>query len=485
MRLGSFLLGCAVLAILGAVPVAAAEVCDLGGRLEPFLDRYLIESLDGAALQMQTPADAGVALRFDAPWEGRYCGYVTVFRDPEKFRLYYRGLPEPNKDGSDTEVTCYAESADGKTWTKPSLGLHEVNGTRENNVILAGAAPYSHNFAPFYDTRSGVPAEERYKALAGTSETGLAAFVSPDGVNWRILQKGVIKEGAFDSQNVAFWSEAEGRYVCYFRTWSEGTFAGYRWISRAVSEDFVTWSAPEEMGNGGAPLEHIYINQTSPYFRAPHIYVALAARFMPGRTVVSDAEAAALGIQGGYGKDCSDGVLMTSRGGASYDRTFMEGFIRPGIGVEHWTSRSNYPACGVIPTGENEMSFFVQHNYGQPAANLVRHTLRLDGFTALTAGYAGGEMTTKLLRFEGDTLFLNFATSAAGSVRVEMQDTDGNVLPGYGMEDSMELIGNFISRPVAWKSGKTLGDLAGQPVRARFVMRDSSLYSIRFGKAGE
>jgi len=199
-----FFSACAVLACLWAADAAPEEALNIGTRLEPFLDRFLIDRLEGAALEMQSPTEAGVALRFDAPWEGRYCGYVTVFKDAEKFRLYYRGLPEPNKDGSDTEVTCYAESADGIAWTKPSLGLHEVNGTRENNVILAGMAPYSHNFAPLYDTRNGVPAEERYKALAGTSETGLAAFVSPDGVNWRILQKGVITEGAFDSQNVAF-----------------------------------------------------------------------------------------------------------------------------------------------------------------------------------------------------------------------------------------------------------------------------------------
>ncbi len=476
---------CAVLACFCASGIAPGQALNIGTRLEPFLDRFLIDRLEGASLEMQSPAEAGVALRFDAPWEGRYCGYVTVFQDPEKFRMYYRGLPEPNKDGSDTEVTCYAESVDGITWTKPFLGLHEVNGTRENNVILAGTAPYSHNFAPFYDAREGVPPEQRYKALAGTSETGLAAFVSPDGLNWHMLQKGVITEGAFDSQNVAFWSEAEGKYVCYFRTWSEGPFAGYRWISRTVSDDFVTWAKPEEMGNGGAPLEHIYINQTTPYFRAPHVYVALAARFMPGRTVVSDAEAAALGIQGGYGKDCSDGVLMTSRGGALYDRTFMEGFIRPGVGVEHWTSRSNYPACGVVPTGANEMSFFVQHHYGQPTAHLVRHTLRLDGFAAVAAGYNGGEMVTKPLRFEGEALLLNFATSAAGSVRVELQDADGNVFPGFGIEDSVELVGNFISRPAAWKSGKSPAELAGKDLRVRFVMKDSRLYSMRFGKAGE
>jgi hypothetical protein len=39
---------------------------------------------------------------------------------------------------------------------------------------------------------------------------------------------------------------------------------------------------------------------------------------------------------------------------------------------------------------------------------------------------AGGEFTTKPLRFEGSELELNFATSAAGSVRVEIQDEHGS-----------------------------------------------------------
>jgi hypothetical protein len=35
------------------------------------------------------------------------------------------------------------------------------------------------------------------------------------------------------------------------------------------------------MDFGKTPVEHLYTNQTAPYFRAPHIYVAIAARFMP------------------------------------------------------------------------------------------------------------------------------------------------------------------------------------------------------------
>jgi len=33
-------------------------------------------------------------------------------------------------------------------------------------------------------------------------------------------------------------------------------------------------------------------NQTNPYFRAPHIYVSIAARFWPGRRALNDEEIA-------------------------------------------------------------------------------------------------------------------------------------------------------------------------------------------------
>ena len=219
-------------------------------------------------------------LCFDEPWEGAFCGYVTVLADGEKYRMYYRGLPAAGKDGSEAEVTCYAESPDGIHWEKPALGLFEVRGTRKNNVILHGSAPASHNFSPFLDTRPGVPASERFKALAGTQESGLLAFVSADGVRWRRIEdKPVFTKGAFDSQNVAFWSEAEGRYVCYFRTWSAGDYAGFRTVSRTTSPDFRGWSDPVAMDFGKTPAEHLYTNQTHPYFRAPHIYIAIPMRF--------------------------------------------------------------------------------------------------------------------------------------------------------------------------------------------------------------
>jgi len=311
----------------------------------------------------------------------------------------------------------------------------------------------------------------------------LIAFVSPDGIHWEKLQEEpVFSEGVFDSQNVAFWSESEQKYVCYFRTWSGGGFDGFRSVSRTTSDDFIHWSAPEEMTFGDTPHEHLYTQQTSPYYRAPHIYVAIGARFMPGRQVLTNEQAEALNVNPKYFKDCSDAFFMTSRGGNNYDRTFMESFIRPGIGLENWVSRSNYPALNVVQTGPTEMSVYVNENYAQPSAHLKRYSLRIDGFASLAAGYDGGEILTKPFIFEGGELEINYSTSAAGAIRMEIQDEDRNPIPGYTIEDCQEIIGNEISRIVSWGGKTDVNNLLGKPVRLRIFLKDADLYSFKFNK---
>lgn len=468
------------LALLFAAALGAAEPIDIGDRLELFVDRFLVEKLDGVGLRLREPRPAGVALRFDRPWEGPFSGYPTVIYDGTKYRMYYRGLPSAGRDGSEAEVTCYAESPDGIRWEKPELGLFEVAGTRATNVILAGQAPASHNFSPFLDARPGVPDEERFKALAGTSESGLLAFVSADGVRWRKLrEEPVLRDGAFDSQNVAFWSPHERRYVSYFRTWTEGEFRGYRTFSRATSEDFLSWSGSVPADFGDAPREHLYTNQTHPYFRAPHIYIGIPMRFFPGRKALSPERAEALGVHPGYRGDCADAVFISTRDGVRFDRTFLEAFIRPGDDPGNWASRAGLTALGVVPTGPAEMSLYKQAHYAQPTAHIVRYALRTDGFVSASAPYSGGELLTRPLRFRGSELLLNVSTSAAGSVRVEIQDPAGTPVPGFRLEDSEEFVGDEIEARVAWKGGD-LAPLAGRAVRLRVVLKDADLYAFRF-----
>ena len=264
------------------------------------------------------------------------------------------------------------------------------------------------------------------------------------------------------------------------RTWTSGEFEGFRTVSRATSTDFLNWSEPVEMSFGDTPREHLYTSQTQPYFRAPHLYVALPMRFMPGRKVLTDAQAKSLGVDSGYASDCAEAVFMTSRGGTRYTRTFMEAFIRPGLDPGNWASRAGLTALGVVPTGPSEMSLYKQAHYAQPTCHLLRYTLRTDGFASIHAPYRGGEFLTRSFTFTGKELVLNFSTGATGSVRVELQNAEGKPIPGYALAEATELIGDDIERIVSWGVGSDLGKFAGQPVRLRVRMSDADVYSLRF-----
>ena len=87
---------------------------------------------------------------------------------------------------------------------------------------------------------------------------------------------------------------------------------------------------------------------------------------------------------------------------------------------------------------------------------------------------------SKPLRFAGNHLSLNFATSAAGSIRVEIQDEVGQPIPGYSLADCDELFGDTLDRTVTWADRSEVGDLAGRVIRLRMVMSDADLYSLKF-----
>ena len=459
----------------------AQETIELQDRRELFVDHFIVDRLSNLEMELHSPRNEGPVLFFEKPWEGHFSGYCTIIKDGDLFRAYYRGLREAGSDGSQNEVTCYAESKDGIHWEKPELNIFEINDTKKNNIILANAAPVTHNFSPFLDRNPKAKSEHKYKALGGTKKSGLIAYVSSDGIHWEKQQEDpVITDGIFDSQNVSFWSESEQKYVCYFRTWTQAGYKGFRSVSRATSEDFIHWSETEAMTFGDTPYEHLYTQQTSPYFRAPHIYLAIGARFMPGRQVVTDEQAKTLGVNPKYYKDCSDAFLMSSRGGNTYQRTFMESFIRPGIGLQNWVSRSNYPALNIVQTNPTEMSIYVNENYAQPSAHLKRYSMRIDGFTSLSADFKGGELLTKAFTFSGNQLEINYATSAAGGIQIEIQDPDGKAISGYALEDAQEIIGNEIQRIVSWNGKTDVSALASRPIRLRIVLKDADLYSFKF-----
>lgn len=464
--------------ILAAAPALAAqqarsriEVAEgspglkesIGSEAELFVDRHRIASCSGVALRMHSPRWTGSAIRFDRPWEGPTSAYVTVFRDEGRYRMYYRGSP----GSGSSEQTCYAESDDGIEWRKPSLGLFDWEGSARNNIVWRGAG--THNFTPFKDARPAVPADERFKAVGrGIERTDtLLAFASADGLQWRALSaEPVFAEGRFDSQNVAFWDPNRGKYRCYYRT----PYRGVRGIGVVESADFRHWANPRLITIDPPDPEHFYTNSTIPYFRNPRIYLAFPKRFFPQRRRLPDHPADGI----------SEAVLLSSRDGLRFDRTFMEAWVRPGRDRRNWGDRSSMAAWGLLRTAEDELSVYVSQHYRFDSAHLLRGTLRLDGFASARAGYSGGQVNTTPLSFAGRQLVLNYATGAGGSIRVEMQDEASRPLGGFSLEDSAELYGDEIGEPCRWTTGSDLRSLSGKRIRIRFALKDCDLYSYRF-----
>jgi len=134
-----------------------------------------------------------------------------------------------------------------------------------------------------------------------------------------------------------------------------------------------------------------------------------------------------------------------------------------------------------LPDAPDELSLYAPEGYWEGTyVSVRRYALRVDGFVALHAGYAGGAARTVPLVFTGRRLVLNCATSAVGSVRVELQDAGGAALPGFALADAPEIWGDEIERPVRWHGGDDVSALAGHPVRLRLVLKDADVFAFRF-----
>jgi len=443
-----------------------------------FVDDFLIDGMGGSVeRRLCHPTPRGVALEFgDAgePWEGVYVAFHTVVKDGGRVLLYYRGCPKPLMiDESPDGVTCVAESVDGVRFSRPKLGVVEYDNSKENNIVFEGVP--SHNFAPFKDPNPDASDDQRFKAIAfhvdhNPNDKGLCAYGSPDGLHWHPLtDKRVISDGNFDSQNLAFYDPNLNCYVCYYRDYING----FRMIKRRVSQDFLNWTDPVDLRYDDERVEDFYTNCVRPYFRAPHIYIGTPARFVATRTAIP-----------GSPSSISDAVLMSSRDGRTFQR-WEEGFIRPGLEPEVWTDRNNYPAWGMIQTSPEEISLFWSEHYRHPGNRLRRGTIRTDGFVSLHAGGGKvGETLTRPLLFSGDRLVVNYATSAVGTILVELCDVSGEAFEGFALTDAAPLFGNEIQRMVAWGGGRSdLSVLSGKPVRLRLRMLDADLYSIQFASS--
>ena len=495
-------------AVRGAQPSREPKsLYQMGSRRELFLDDFLVEQTKGQlTYELHHPIPREQVIHHNRSWEGTSSGYHTVFRDGDLYRMYYRGfdfdLVDNQIRATNREVTCVAHSSDGIAWETPELGLFAHGGSKQNNIVWQG--PGSHNFSPFVDQRPGCPEGERLKAFGGLKSTtgGMALFTSPDGIHWkRAHDKAVITNGAFDSANIGFWDPTIEKYRAYWRYFTAGVTeaknwkpAGIRAIRTAVSDDLVTWTEERELTYTDSPDQQMYTNNVIPYFRAPHLLLGFPMRYIergwsPSMRALPELKKrelrAAAHIR--YGTALTETQLMASRDGVEFNR-WNEAFLPPGIQrPDSWYYAHNDVAWNMVttrsslPGAPDELSFYASSGkwHGE-GSRMTRHTLRQDGFVSATSPLSGGELTTRPIVFAGDHLAVNFASSAAGTLKVEIQTPEGRPVEGYALDDADETFGDELDRSVTWRGSPDVRRLAGTPIRLRVTLSDTDLYALRF-----
>ena len=448
-----------------------------GNRVELMVDRYLIDKMGGCSFRGESLKDEGKVLSFTEPWECAGSSSSTAFDDNGTVKLYYRGYPSKSlglSEEEENQVSCLAESTDGIHFTKTPVNKIDYFGYKENNIVAMGM--HCHNFAPFLDTNPNCKADEKYKSICGHFKKGVLTFVSPDGINWK--QKSddyVITKGFFDTTNIAFYDNVANKYRCFTRTFlnrerrivevgetSNIPGAWMRIIQSSQSDDFDNWSEPIPHDYGThKQFEHLYTNATTPIPGAEHILAAFPMRFHEQRKKVFEFNGNPHGSNG-----VSDMVFMTSRDGHNWDRTIREGYLCGSLEQNEWTQRNFIASSGII-SRDDKFIIYVQKGYMWSDHGIWGYSVPRYRFASIEAGYDGGKIETNDLYFESDDFYINYSTSAYGSIVITVVDEFGRFIA-----KTDEIYGNELSHKIHFDGIK------GKHGRLIIEMNDAKLYAI-------
>ena len=249
---------------------------------------------NGAELTLNKPEKLGRVLQPEHPWESAELGgYDQVLKVAEgDYRFYYLC----NADFTmRPQRVCLARSTNGKTWSKPSLGLVSFLNSTENNIVFPEFSDeYTEPGTVFVDNNPSCPPNERFKMLltwepsatrrgqacvGGSFCTpGAYTLVSADGLRWTPLTRADGKLRAAylgsDTQQTGHWDPILKSYVVFVRG-HQGVPDVQRTVLRCVTSDLTDWTAsynnssvcptvlaPDEIEHEGTDY---YTSGASPY----------------------------------------------------------------------------------------------------------------------------------------------------------------------------------------------------------------------------
>ena len=453
----------------------------------------------------------------DQPWELANFLYGTVLRDPEdgSFRMWYTNGGARDEGGyfEERQLVCYATSSDGLSWERPSVGIFEIGGSKDNNVVAFNHSGGRHRGGSVVLDPKAVDPDRRYIHLHQTPNGHVPSY-SPDGLHWATPDP-PINRGS--DAAMLLYDHRQERFFCSSVSMPE--IRGFRRRAIEMSDtdlktwhDFLTVLVPDEADDAGSEerierLRSVLDFDNPDHHHAqlhhmvafPYASLTLGILTLWDNTWYTDLEPLyALG---------RDRALIHLQLAWSRDQDWLE-WHRPHERVPlvklsdpgEWDCASQVPLHAPVVVGDELWLYYsgfstvfngarthgwsVTTDGRVPPNGIGLATMRLDGFASLDAGPRGGTVTTKPFTFEGAQLTVN--ANALGHLAVEVLDEGGQPIEGYGHRsstgDSLRHIPSYdadrqVRRTNPWPD---LGRLAGRPIRLRFHLWNTELYGFAF-----
>ena len=496
------------------VEVAGAEPIELSNHPQLFLDDYMIGRMSNLQREMKQPTrhPNNPVMINDQGWEKWYMITTSVVYDDQAdlFKAWYMATAHKkgtSPAGAPRFCDCYAESKDGIRWDKPMIGTEPIWSHRENNVIgfdkLGRCA--------FLDRQDADPAR-LYK--------GLYSACSADGVHWsvsdQVKQNWIDATGKNDTTNsFVRW---KGEYLNYTRYQGPETntivhdrHTGKNWVNSVfrstglcTSKDFAHWTAKEQVfatdEMDGYPWTQAHALCVSAYGDVL-IGLLVMMHMIPedGNNFVGDFDVQLMASRDGrnWQRVADRAVFMPSEepkpfAERAWDYTFhptSNFFVKDdevrihyfATNDRHGESRADKTGIGALAT--ERRIHIDSHNYGLGLA-----TLPADRFVALHPIIYTSEslLETKVFVFSGEKLLVN-ADLRVGTVKVELLDGEGRVVPGFERDCSELSAHDKLRYAVAWKQNdgtvKTLAEISKKtPIAIRFIVINSDLYAFQIAR---
>ncbi len=448
-----------------------------------FLDSLAVQEQAGLERVFHRPVKfaGNPVIRSDTQWERGSSGpylYGTVLRENGKLRMWYHFVKNGYRN-------AYAESLDGVHWTKPSLGIVEFEGSRDNNLFSGvtqdpGDDPprkergQCHN--PSVIARPGQP----YAMFCyGADWDKVRAAFSEDGLRWRFTPESA-RQGLFPSSDVVnfFHDPYQDRFVA---TWKGSTRRG-RSVGIAWSKDGSEWTKPVDRpifaaddldptdtqfyGMPVFPYQGLYIGLPWVY----HANVHYAPEMKMTREEAEAGSPRTVDVQLAWSHDLLHWTRPPRR----------EPFLPNGPSGA-FDSAMIYTARAPVEM-DGKLLFYYggfdnRHDARQFNGAIGLASMRLDGFCSMRAGRSGGWLVTRREALDRPAVRINAVTGPLGSVAAEILDVQGNAVPGFSRDECIPFSGDAVDRELRWKTGTWPADRVGKLHQIRFLLREADLFS--------